>query len=127
MKKALLTLLALGFLQGNDSFAHTATSERSVKPNNELCPNGLRPIPEDIKNAKSLSGKGLSCMDFEGANLNRADLRGADLRWANLSGATLNEANLSRAIYNHSTDFPGIDDELFNKEGMIESHWIRKE
>ena len=38
MKKALLTLLVLGFLQGNDSFANTATSEGSVKSSNKPMP-----------------------------------------------------------------------------------------
>ena len=64
MKKALLTLLVLGFLQGNDSFANTATSEGSAKSSNKLCPNGLRPIPEDIKNTKDLPGKNLELYGF---------------------------------------------------------------
>ena len=103
MKKALLTLLVLGFLQGNDSFANTATSERSVKPNNELCPNGLRPIPADIKNTRDLSGKNLSCMDFIGANLYRANLYKADLRGADLSGADLYDADLYKADLREAT------------------------
>ena len=86
--------------------------------------NGLRPIPEDIKNTKDLSDKNLSCMDFSradlsGADLSGADLSGADLSGAYLSGAYLSGAYLSGAIYNDETDFPGID-LLFDKEGMIE-------